>query len=123
MYLVGLLVCICGVCLLQLTWQGSLGTGAGPFGAGGDAGEAEDGSQEADHKSHDDRTLNPVSDSCGHTGLRPQGTGVTCGISPTCPFSHTQALTAENSSNPPTHVLAGFELEARPRDPQGTSMR
>lgn len=38
--------------LAGLTWRGSLGTGAGPLGVSRDAGEAEDGSQEVDAKSH-----------------------------------------------------------------------
>lgn len=54
--------------LVGLTWGVSLAMGAGPFGADGDAGEAEDGPQEVEQKSYDGWTLNPGSDSHGHTG-------------------------------------------------------
>lgn len=58
--------------------------GAGRFGAGGDAGEAEGGSEEVGHKSYDSRTVNPGGDSHVHTGC-----GCHLQRPPTCTFSHT----------------------------------
>lgn len=51
-----------------LTRGGSLGLGAGPFGAGGDAGVAEDGSQEVGHERYVGWTLLPGGDRHAHKG-------------------------------------------------------
>lgn len=61
-----------GAYLAGLTWQCGLGVGAGPLGAGWDAGDAEEGSQEGDHEGHNDRTLNPGGSASGHRGSGPR---------------------------------------------------
>lgn len=103
-------VCLVGCTSGGFTWWDRLGVVAGAFGVGGDAGEAEDGSQEADHKSHNDRTLNPGGggQSWSHRA-QAQDTDVICSVSPTGPFGQAWASTAENGSNP-TRVPAGSGL-------------
>lgn len=101
----------------RLTWRGGLGVGAGLLGAGWDAGDAEEGSQECDHEGHNERTLNPGGGTRGHTGLRPQGTRAPC------PFSRSWALTAcSQLTRHPSH-LPRLQSGGRDMDPQGTFIR
>ena len=110
-----------GAYLAGLTWQCGLGVGAGPLGAGWDAGDAEEGSQEGDHEGHNDRTLNPGGSASGHRGSgprprRPPGPSAALGrrkwsqglrrqaTRAPCPISRTGAALVVTGAQAPGHA-------------------
>ena len=106
-----------GAYLAGLTWQCGLGVGAGPLGAGWDAGDTEEGSQEGDHEGHNDRTLNPGGGASGHRGLRPQAPRAPR------PISRTGARTACSQLSPHPSHLPRLRSGGGTRDPQGAFIR
>lgn len=90
---------------------------AGPLGTGWDAGDAEEGSQEGDHKGHNDRTLNPEGGTRGHGGSGPRA------HRPPAPSAALGLGQLVLSSRPTPHTSPGLGLEGGTGDPQGAFIR